>query len=947
MAKKQARRKSPARQTGVLAATLASIKRRASGEGLSDEAAERLREIVSVALMAVTAFVGVACATSGRGDNLCGSTGEALATGLLGAVGYAAWLLVGCLLLWSVALFIRADLPAFGVRAFGLLLCMVSTCALLAHLFGETPGRHPAGGYLGEYIDVTLRHFGGLGAIGTRIVLVALVLMSFVLATDILYYAALVGGARWVAEKGGEVREAARAAAEKRAREAEQREKEERRREREERAERKRQEAEERKAAKLRAKEEKEAAKARRAAEQAAIERKVEQTVEDGLDDDELDGSDDPQDALVEDEPLEEVDGDEADETDAEWDDEDYEYEDEDAEAGDAEGEELEYEDEPEEDDEEEGDEDLEEEDPDEEDYDEEFGDDEEDADADADEEEWIEYEDEAVESPDDDVEGDDDLAAAAAGPRVREIRDDELSPVSGDGTDDLVPRGKPRTVASAYVFPSEDLLEEQEAVDQTALDALLAEKTRLLEKTLESFKIEARCVEIQKGPVISMFEMSLAPGIKVERVRSLEDDLAIALKARTVRIVAPLPGKNTIGIEVPNPLREIVRMKALLHAREYDAEKNSLPIFLGRDAAGRPMVVDLAKMPHLLVAGATGSGKSVCLNAIIVSLLFKLTPEQVKLILIDPKMVEMSQFSDAPHLACPVVNDMKRAPGILDWAVQKMEDRYRLLARAGVRNIHSYNKLSDARLRARFGDSIDDEDFPRFLPFIVIIVDELADLMMTAAKDVETSITRLAAKSRAVGIHIILATQRPSTNVITGLIKANLPTRIAFMVSSKIDSRVILDSNGAEQLLGQGDMLFMSPTTSHLVRGQCTFISEEEVFDVMAAVKTESGPEYERELVQRRSDAERDPTEVDELYDAAARFVLDTRRGSASLLQRKFAIGYTRASRLIDLMAEEGLLGEFKGSQAREVQMSLEEWIELNPEARGASEEEEEHAGA
>jgi S-DNA-T family DNA segregation ATPase FtsK/SpoIIIE len=473
--------------------------------------------------------------------------------------------------------------------------------------------------------------------------------------------------------------------------------------------------------------------------------------------------------------------------------------------------------------------------------------------------------------------------------------------------------------------------------VDQSELDAMLAEKTAVLERTLESFKIEARVVEIQKGPVISMFEMELAPGIKVERVRSLEDDLAIALRARSVRIVAPIPGKNTIGIEVPNPMRENVRMKPLLRCKEFVEGKFALPILLGRDSAGRPMITDLAKMPHLLVAGATGSGKSVCLNSVLVSLLYTRTPEQCKLILIDPKMVELTQFANAPHLACPVVSDMKRAPGILEWAITKMEERYQLLSRAGVRNIYGWNKLGVEGLRPMFGERVDDPEFPRFLPFIVIVIDELADLMLQAAKEVENSISRLAAKSRAVGIHLIVATQRPSTNVITGLIKANLPTRIAFMVSSKIDSRVILDENGAECLLGEGDLLLMSPAQTSLVRGQGTFLSDEEVRRVMDVVRTTGAAAYEPELVQRKSEIHRDPDEEDDLYDAAVRFVLATERGSASLLQRKFAIGYTRASRLIDMMAEEGVLGEYKGSQARELTMTLDDWIALKPEARGA----------
>jgi S-DNA-T family DNA segregation ATPase FtsK/SpoIIIE len=309
--------------------------------------------------------------------------------------------------------------------------------------------------------------------------------------------------------------------------------------------------------------------------------------------------------------------------------------------------------------------------------------------------------------------------------------------------------------------------------------------------------------------------------------------------------------------------------------------------------------------------------------------------------------MVELTQFSNAPHLAAPVISDMKRAPAILEWAITKMDERYRLLNQAGVRNIYSYNKLGIDGLRPHFGERVDAPDFPRFLPFIVIVIDELADLMLISAREVETSITRLAAKSRAVGIHLIVATQRPSTNVITGLIKANLPTRIGFMVSSKIDSRVILDENGAEQLLGEGDMLVMSPQQSAIVRGQGTFLSEEEVRRIMEKVKTASGPAYEPELMQRRAGEDRNPDEEDELYDAATRFVFSTERGSASLLQRKFAIGYTRASRLIDMMAEEGVLGEYKGSQARELTMTLEEWIALKPDARATGEEQAAQADA
>ena len=873
---------------------------RKSDDGEGGAPSERLREIGSLLLLGATLFVALACLSAGHGSNLCGPTGERVAVLLLTTFGHAAWLIVLCLGTWGLAMFTRAGLPSAGLRLAGLVLCLVAMSALVAHLFGDVPSRWPPGGTVGRMVASQLELAAGLGPMGTRIVLVVFTLITFVLATDAAYYASLVAGARWAADKASSLAEARAAAAEAAGaldgvgpvRELS--------------APRSRR------------------GKAAGTAAGAALADEVEgerafddepDEAESFLDQDESedDALEDGEPAdLVDEEPLfedleEDLDEDEADDDAEQGDDEQIEEDEAEdeglAEDGLADDEALDAEDEAE------------------------LADDEEHIDEDdelADDEEYVDEDDEPGEElaavADDDLDGDPDLALAArSSPVVREMVDP-----SAQRRLPFQQPGAPRS--SAYVFPSESLLEDQEAVDQVKLDAIVADKTETLERTLLSFKIEARVVEIQKGPVISMFEMELAPGIKLGRVRALEDDLAIALKARSVRIVAPLPGKNTIGIEVPNPVRETVRLKPLLHCREFDDKRLALPIFLGRDNAGRPLVLDLARMPHLLVAGATGSGKSVCLNTIICSFLYSRTPEQVKLILIDPKMVEMSMFADAPHLASPVITDMKRAPGILDWAVNKMEERYKLLARAGVRNISAYNKLSEERLRARFGEAIDDEDFPRQLPFVVIIVDELADLMMTAAKEVETSISRLAAKSRAIGIHIILATQRPSTNVITGLIKANLPSRIAFMVSSKIDSRVILDANGAEQLLGQGDMLMLSPSHSGLVRGQCTFMSDEEVGLVMEDVKTESGPIYERELVQRRSESDTDPSDLDELYDAAVRFIIGTQRGSASLLQRKFAIGYTRASRLIDLMADEGVLGDYKGSQAREVMMTIDE---------------------
>lgn len=868
---------------------------------LSDAARHRLREIGALALLGLTLILLLACLSSYGDSNLCGPTGELLAQWLLGSFGYAAYLLVVCLLLWGVTLFARLQPESFTVRSSGLVLCLVSFSAMLAHVFGNVGSSFPAGGVVGEYIDRQLTHVAGFGNTGALILLVVLTLITFVLATDVTYYAALSRGVGWMrarrqaAQQPGSPRPVAAGAGGKR-----------------------------RKAA-------------------------------DGDGDD----GDDPDDDLAPFAVLEDVPGASLPEPPAAA---DRARRAEDAasprarararvaggEAGGETGGEAEAAAgkptlrkaggksratpeavEP--------------------------------ADAallDADEAAL----DAALGAADSRAAGAGAGAAAAAAAAEAGAADGDAS-AGAAGAAAAAAAGKPRRAPvvrrpsddtplqltlygepaeslpsdpGVYVFPTEDLLDEQTSVDQKELDGMLADKTTVLEKTLESFKIDARVVEIQKGPVISMFEMELGPGIKVERVRSLEDDLAIALRARSVRIVAPIPGKNTIGIEVPNPLRETVRLKPLLHCREFTENKFALPIFLGRDASGRPMIVDLTRMPHLLVAGATGSGKSVCLNSILVSFLYTRTPEQVKLILIDPKMVELTQFSNAPHLACPVVSDMKRAPAILEWAITKMDERYRLLNQAGVRNIYSYNKLGLEGLRPHFGERVDDPDFPRFMPFVVIVVDELADLMLVSAREVETSITRLAAKSRAVGIHLIVATQRPSTNVITGLIKANLPTRIGFMVSSKIDSRVILDENGAEQLLGEGDMLVMSPQQSSIVRGQGTFLSEDEVRRIMDRVKVASGPAYEPELVQRRSAEGRDPDEEDELYDAAVRFVFSTERGSASLLQRKFAIGYTRASRLIDMMAEEGVLGEYKGSQARELTMTLPDWIALKPDARG-----------
>jgi len=475
--------------------------------------------------------------------------------------------------------------------------------------------------------------------------------------------------------------------------------------------------------------------------------------------------------------------------------------------------------------------------------------------------------------------------------------------------------------------LPPLDILDDPVFKDSTETQAHIENNIAILETTLADFNIGAEVVDIDRGPVVTRYELSLAPGVKVTKITSLADDISMALKAPSVRIVAPIPGKSTVGIEVPNKEREVVRLKELLASKEYKQGKYEIPVFLGRDTSGTPIISDLTKMPHLLIAGATGAGKSVCINSMLLSMLMSKHPKDLKLILVDPKMVELSTYQGVPHLLCPVVTDMKRAPWILEWATKQMDERYDLLSSAGVRHITQYNALGEEEIRTRLKDA--DIDRPQFhLPYIVIIIDELADLMMSSAKEVENSITRLAQKSRAVGIHIILATQRPSVDVITGLIKANMPTRISFQVTSKIDSRTILDRNGAEKLLGSGDMLFIPPGSSHMLRLQGTYVSDQEIKRIVSFVKNEgAGGKYQLDLDRWSPEEEGTGGCDDELYEQAVRIVLESQRGSVSLLQRKLEIGYTRASRLVDFMAKEGIVGAYKGSKAREVLMTLEEW--------------------
>jgi S-DNA-T family DNA segregation ATPase FtsK/SpoIIIE len=480
------------------------------------------------------------------------------------------------------------------------------------------------------------------------------------------------------------------------------------------------------------------------------------------------------------------------------------------------------------------------------------------------------------------------------------------------------------------YHLPSWDCLAEAEHGFAKSQEKFVREKAAELEQAMAEFNIDARVVEIDTGPVITMYELELAPGIKVSSITALSNDIMRALRAESIRIVAPVPGKNTVGIEAPNAEKEKVRLKELMLTAPDATQKFAIPLYLGKDASGEPLIQDLTAMTHCLIAGTTGSGKSVCINTIIMSIMYQQRPDNVKLILIDPKVVEMAPFKDIPHLMCPIINDASRATSVLEWACEKMDERYEFLAEAGVRNIKGYNALTRGELVERFqpGSPEEEAKIPKHLPYIVIIIDELADLMMTSGKEVEGFIVRLAQKSRAVGIHLILATQRPQANVVTGLIKSNMPSRIAFRVSSKMDSRIVLDQNGADLLLGQGDMLYLPPGGSKPTRGQGTFIDDKEMRESVKIVKTLAAAQYEPELVQIKSAGAVDEEAAqDELFDAAVRIVLETKRGSVSLLQRRLTIGYSRASRLVEAMATAGIVGSYKGSQAREALITVEEW--------------------
>ena len=474
----------------------------------------------------------------------------------------------------------------------------------------------------------------------------------------------------------------------------------------------------------------------------------------------------------------------------------------------------------------------------------------------------------------------------------------------------------KPKSVqlkSGAYQLPSLGLLDDPAAASsRKVLEEDLTGNAHILEDTLLDFGVSVRVTNIERGPAITRYELEPAPGVKVQRIVSLGDDIALAMKAQSVRIVAPIPGKSRVGIEVPNSSIGAVYLKEVLSSPEFQNAQSKLTIALGKDITGKSVVSDLAEMPHLLIAGTTGSGKTVCVNSLILSILYRATPEEAKFLMVDPKMVELSVYNGLPHLLCPVVTDARKVSNALNWVVSEMEERYKLLAKAGSRNIESYNQKE-----------------PDKLSYIIVVIDELADLMAIAANTIENAITRLAQLSRAVGIHLILATQRPSVDVITGVIKANFPARISFKVASKVDSRTVLDANGADKLLGRGDMLFMRPGEAKLIRAQGSLLRDAEIERVVEFIKSEAEPVFEEAILKEQARAlNPSEREKDELFDQAVRLILESNQASVSILQRRLMLGYARAARIIDAMEQEGIVGSFQGSKPRKILIDKDSWL-------------------
>ncbi len=506
-----------------------------------------------------------------------------------------------------------------------------------------------------------------------------------------------------------------------------------------------------------------------------------------------------------------------------------------------------------------------------------------------------------------------------------------------GDDPDEVEMPELPRV----YSLPPKDMLPPLPERHGILGTSDIEHTVRMLEGTLQEFGIEAKVTNVERGPVVTLFELLPAKGVRVERIAAMDKNLALVMKAESIRIQAPVPGKGVVGIEVPNPSASIVYLREIVDSPEWSSGKARLPLALGKDVSGRVIIGDLADMPHLLIAGATGSGKSVCMNSILAGLLLSRTPDQLRLMLVDPKIVEFTQYASLPHLVVPVITDAKKVGFGLRWAIDEMERRYTLFARAGVRNVAAFN--ARARQEELFAEETDEEPLPDKLPYIVIVVDELADLMLTAKAEIENHIARLTQKSRATGIHLILATQRPSVNVITGTIKANIPARIAFQVAQGNDSRTILDAMGAENLLGKGDMLYLPPGSARLIRAQGTFTADAEIARIVQHLKDQGEPEFlpgAHEKVEKAGGGGGstpdlpDQDEDDDLVAQAVEILRQTRRASVSSLQRRLRIGYNRAARLMDVLEERGYVGPPRGSDPREILIDIEGDVPVNQEA-------------
>jgi len=494
--------------------------------------------------------------------------------------------------------------------------------------------------------------------------------------------------------------------------------------------------------------------------------------------------------------------------------------------------------------------------------------------------------------------------------------------------------------MSEGYKLPPADLLDLPEAEPLKLDKDTLHANSLILQKKLADFGVDGEVTAVRPGPVITMYEFKPAPGVKVRRIVLLADDLAMALRAVSVRILAPIPGESVVGIEIPNPRRETVGLREVIESEAYQSADSKITLALGKDIGGTPFVTDLGRMPHLLVAGATGTGKSVSINAMILSILFKSTPRDVQFIMVDPKMLELTVYEDIPHLLVPVVTDPKKAAAALFWAMDEMDRRYRLMRDKGARNIDNYNRTIEKETARKpvveLSDAEPGEDSTEIggklakdaplvherLPRIVVIIDELADLMLTVGRDIEEYITRLAQKARAAGIHLILATQRPSVDVITGLIKANFPARISFQVTSRVDSRTILDSIGAERLLGNGDLLYLPPGTARLTRVHGAFVSDQDVRKVMTFIKQQARPQYRPEVFEIKKDIEAAAADEidDEMYDQAVAIIAETQQASISMIQRRLRVGYNRAARMIEQMERDGVIGPADGAKPREV---------------------------